>query len=340
MKDANIQKKAAHPPPAAKSISELRDRIKVARDKWDEIAMKEQTSVLRFGKYNAVLIPIAVLLLTVQILAFSANLPIAIFLIALELIILSISIFVLFAEIGPNPKGWAEARMRAEIFRREDFLLLTRVGPYLERETIHDLEAVVNVQLRKIDTPDSDPMDYIRLQDSHDSPEISWRDMLEDTKKSASPEPESLDEYLRDRLNNQQEWYSRKTVERYKTNAWFEHVTRGVLIAALVLASMHLIALISAPTKLKLLIEILAITLPAVGAAFGSLQAFFQYRRISRTYDFYSRALNCCAGVMTALQGQTHHMEKGLYLKNFKRLVLKTEELLASELYQWYFFIQ
>ena len=69
----------------ADNISDLIKRIRKAHKKWDVIAGQEQRSVLRFGQYNAVLIPIAVLLLTIQILAFPQNSPIAIFLIALEL---------------------------------------------------------------------------------------------------------------------------------------------------------------------------------------------------------------------------------------------------------------
>ena len=324
----------------ADNISDLIKRIRKAHKKWDVIAGQEQKSVLRFGQYNAVLIPIAVLLLTIQILAFPQNSPIAIFLIALELIILSLSIFLLFAEIGPNPKGWAEARMRAEIFRREEFLLITRVGPYLNKKTISDLEAEVNVRLIKIDTPDTDPMDYVRLQDSHDCPDLSWRDSLEDSSPGASPEQNSIEDYLKGRLQDQQKWFSTTAKKRYEANAWFEHFARGVMIAALVLSAMHLIALAGGSSNLHLPIAILAIILPPISAAIGSLQAFFQYRRISHTYEFYSKALNCCAGAMTKLHEQMHHNKGDQLTLKFKRLVLRTEELLASELCHWSFFIQ
>lgn len=337
------------PPPSstpALSMDTLRERIRTAFNKLDTSAIEKQKRTVEFGKYNAILVPIAVLLLTVQILAFSeySFRPIAILLISIELLILFTTLFILFTDIPPRSHEWANDRMRAEVLRREEFLLITQVGPYLTQSRIQELNNAVNIRLAQINTPTVNPAGLIRLQTNG----VHWRDVLEDTpiEKSALPDIVSIGEYVTNRAQDQQGWYFKKSQLFAKKDIIYERVTKGVLIGALVMSAMHLISLIFLPPEgrlpLHLIIEILAITLPPIGAALAALQTFFQYRRLSHSYEYHSRALSDLTPALQQLLIRMENKEFQPDEKNrlnleFKRRVLQTEEVLASELRQWYF---
>jgi hypothetical protein len=323
------------------TIDSLRERIRKARTDWDMKAIAMQKSVVRLGKYSALLVPIAVLLLTVQIIAFTQNPPVAIPLIALELIILFIALYILFADIGPGPRGWGRARLRAEILRREELLLIARVGPYLTKGKVKDLQDIVDIRLTRIDNGGNNPIDFIRLEDSVGQP---WRNALEEipAKDSAPPESYALTEYLEKRVKEQETWYSNKSKLRERQNTILENLAKLIIAGALVLAAMHLIVLIACPTRIKLVVEILVIVLPPIGAAVAALHSFFQYKRLSRTYGYYARALTELIVPLTELQAKNNEPSLTLedtegFKLDFKRLVLRTEELLSSELCHWYF---
>lgn len=77
--------------------------------------------------------------------------------------------------------------------------------------------------------------------------------------------------------------------------------------------------------------------LPPVGAAATGLQSLLEGRRLSRSYK--DRALTLTK-LETSLVKLQPHFEAGTAQNNhefqFKRLVLRTEEALASELLQWW----
>jgi hypothetical protein len=118
---------------AGSAQPEAKDQLRLiqeAFEKWDGLALLKQKKQKRFGFFTALLGPVAVLLLTVQILAFPHAGPIALSLIALELVALMVTLSFGFFNIG-SPDEWMRCRLRAEVLRRERFLVLARVGPYL-----------------------------------------------------------------------------------------------------------------------------------------------------------------------------------------------------------------
>jgi hypothetical protein len=106
-------------------------RIEEAFDRWDRLALFHQKRRKRFGFFVALLSPLAVVLLTVSILAVPpASVPARI-LIAVEWIGLAGALALGFLESRWSPNTWMRERLRAEVLRREKYLLLARVGPYL-----------------------------------------------------------------------------------------------------------------------------------------------------------------------------------------------------------------
>jgi hypothetical protein len=325
-------------PPAVLNVLE---RIQEAFNKWDGLAVERQQSQKRFGLFTALLGPVAVLLLTVQILAFPHAGPVALTLIAAELAALMFALSFGFFNIG-SPDGWMRYRLRAEVLRRERFLVLARVGPYLtERDPANEIKR----RLVIIDSEDTDPAELVLL---HDGKGRTWRDLLEDAsasdQKPAPPDPNGFQLFYEQRLVDQKKWFSKKSAHFARLDELFEDVAKGVLVAALAVAAWHLAALYfgthgngNERSVSQLATEILAIVLPPVGAAATGLQSLLEGRRLSRSYK--DRALTL-TNLETSLVKLQPHFDAGTAQHDhefqFKRLVLRTEEALASELLQWW----
>ena len=143
------------------------EELQQAFNKWDGIAVDKASKTTRFSFFTALLGPVAVLLLTVQILAFPHTSAIAITLIGLELAALLFALIVGFAHFGPSPDAWIRDRLRAEVLRRERHLISARVGPYL---TTPDPTGVIRQRLQALDNDITEPLDLIPLQDPHGRP--------------------------------------------------------------------------------------------------------------------------------------------------------------------------
>jgi hypothetical protein len=317
-------------------------KIQEAFEKWDRIALDNQRRQKRFGFATALLGPVAVLLLTVQILAFPHSGPVALTLIALELASLMIVLSFGFFNIGA-PDHWMRCRLRAEVLRREKFLVLARVGPYL---TEADPTNAIRRRLVTIDNEDTEPEGLVPL---HDEKGRTWQEFLEDARaantKVASPDPDAFEVYNEQRLLDQRNWFSRKSARFARWDDLFENVAKGVLVAALAVAAWHLAALYfgahgegGGRSVSQLVTEILAIVLPPVGAAATGLQSILEGRRLSRSYKDRAKVLTKLESSLVRLQPEfaTAGNDSENHEFQFKRLVLRTEEALASELLQWW----
>jgi len=324
----------------------LRERILAVFNKWDGDALKKQKKAIQFTTISSLLIPIAVLLMTIQVLAFRSAGIIAVVLISLELGALLFSLLILVCRLAPRAGEWAHERLRAEVLRREGFLLLARVGPYLERTSPAELELTMAQRLAQIDNCINPPDTYLPLRK-----EKPWRDELEDAGlgKTAPPQPGCLEDFLKDRVLDQRDWFWAKRGKSNRLNWRFENIIRGTLVMAIVIASMHLISLIFGTYEtgggrplLRLVIEIAAITLPPIGSAAAALQAVFQGRRLGRSYKLHSLDLDVLHHELLALGAAKTEttISQENYEFQLKRLVLRTEELLANELRVWYFIMR
>jgi hypothetical protein len=102
-------------PARASELTKAFEELQQAFTKWDEIAVRKASKTTRFGFFTALLGPVAVLLLTVQILAFPHTSAIAVMLIGLELAALLFALIVGFAHFGLSPDAWIRDRLRAMV---------------------------------------------------------------------------------------------------------------------------------------------------------------------------------------------------------------------------------
>ena len=317
---------------------------------WDDLALDCKRKRFRFGVIAAILGPVAVILLVVQSVAFPEPNALAKGLIAAEFVLLVCA--VLLGYFGVDRRDpWLNARLRAEAFRRESFMSPARVGPYL---TCLSPSIIIAQRLLELENPGAAPFALIIPEGPP-----SWRDELEDTPRKVSAEPEgglpsAIEFYLNSRLRQQRTWYENNVKKHTFNDSWLERCGKFVLVVAAVMAAMHFMALLQSlpgevhsPPASHVFIQIIAIVLPPIGSALIGLQSLTEAKRIACLYreqiarlvvlekEFLSLASSLVQ--VTAVSNRDEIcisvMPIDLRLR-FKRLVLKTEELLANELVQ------
>lgn len=322
-----------------------------ARERHDDRAKALQQARNYFALAVAFVGPIAVSLLATHVLLSERNSPLplsrsaSVGLIVLECSLLLTALVIGFLELGGSHKQWIKERLRTELLRREEFLLLARVGPYLSAPE-EDLQDRVCERLLFIDSEINDPLDLIAMKDS----DQSWKDALEDARASskltAIPIPQSAAlHYLEDRIACQRKYFSGKSTKHRHTNELLEAAAKLVLILALVLSVVHLMTVLLPSHPLSRgwevffsFLLIAAISSPAFGALFDHLASIFGSERLSRSYLHHAEVLEEMEGRLRRLQV---HMAPHLAGHRdaqfrFMRLVLEVEELLSSELRFWW----
>ena len=204
-------------------------------EQHDKVAKKSQRSRLTFAFFAAALGPIAVALLSIQAIFFPDEGEL---LIAGELLALAVALAMGFLELTKSHASWIRARMRAEILRREMFLLQMRVGPYLLKAS----EVDVDQRLLVIDADEREPEDSLAPRDEEHG---NWQACLEDQwrKGTATSIPHPLryaNHYLETRVCNQRAWLNKMCGSHGRSARYWENGAKLVLLLALVIAAVHL----------------------------------------------------------------------------------------------------
>jgi hypothetical protein len=331
-------------PPTSVITFGLLRRILRTFKKYDRLAIAGQRVVQKFGVIYALLIPIAVLVLVLQITIFPSGGALAMALIILELLVLAAALVFLVCRVAPNSSIWACNRTRAEVLRREAFLVLGRLGPYLQCTTDSALKTEVHRRLEEIDNEVTDPDSFLPLRNS-----TPWRDELEDAGPchTASPGPGFARLFLQKRIVGQCKWFQRKQVHFRSLDLRYERVVHGALIAALIVSAMHLILLLVCSQKscqaqfivLRTAAEVAAVVLPPIGTAAGALQSLQQGRRLAHSYRLHASELELLRRELERLIAAPPE-DSHKYEFLLKRLALRTEELLSYELRTWFLVMQ
>jgi hypothetical protein len=313
--------------------------IEEAHRRRDDSAVHLQQKWLRFGLVAAVLGPIAVGLLALQVLVRPEGGPLARWLISAEVLVLFVAVMWGFLRIGEGRVGWVDERLRAELLRREFFLLSAGVGPYLGIDT-SAATVLIKQRLATLDSDLEEPLPLLALK----HPGVSaWTHALEDAYRAGElrPIPELAScakDYLDKRVADQRKWFIKKAGSHARRDQMLEHGAKFVLTLALMVAAIHLgmLAVGEPHTRLAILLVMMAFLLPPFGAALVGVRALLEGHRVSRSYLHHARALAEIEQGLTELQHTRVGDEKGATLR-FQRLVLQSEELLAAELRQWWF---
>ena len=325
------------------------ERIEAAWDHHDKLAVKRQITRRWFAVFATVLGPLAVLVLVLQ--QFVASDVWGIGLIAAEVLALGMAVAIGFFPIGHAHHEWIRHRLLAEILRRERWLWRMRVGPYLGV----DGSDAAEMEVRLLEIGRHAPFS-VRLLNLEEGRARDWRHELERRRTAAPPLPDlaSLQEYRKQRLSAQRNWYADKSEEYYHKDRLYEWAAKAALTVALVIAAIHLGELVAGaghdagggvhgPVSgwWTPAMTVAAILLPPLGAAFVGLRSIFEYHRLGRSYRLEAERLAALEGQLVVLAEdlQSGRREPGDIGLEVRHVVLQTEEVLLGELRQWWIIV-
>ncbi|MBD3162815.1 MAG: DUF4231 domain-containing protein [Candidatus Eisenbacteria bacterium] len=345
--------------PASEEVTyERMDQVSLRREfrKHDLAALGHRKRRWYFAIFAMGLGPVAILLLSIQVVAFPSGGPWGILLILFELIALLIALATGYLRVDRSHRNWIRSRLRAELLRREMFLFDMRVGPYLRRDGNDRMRRAVQ-RLRDLGDEQANPILLLPLRESGQP----WRDALED----APPiQPENsleqlcgqAERYLRARIAKQRDFFSRQSEGLTGKARRYENVAKLIISLALVIAAVHLGLLLSPPgdhTGGKShdlphrILVIFALFVPAVGSATIGLQSVTGSARLGRSYFVFDQTVKVhekrlaglvahCRGGKTGDEAVDPSEERARLEKSFQRIILDVEQLLSSELMIWW----
>lgn len=318
---------ATHGTPKPLSNGETERRIAQLQADLDTKAKRYAGQRLSFAFFAVALGPLAVALLAAQVLGDLVGLH-AQLLIGAEALLLGMALALGYLHVGSFHFRWLDARLRAEILRREQWLAFFGVGPYLDAP---NPKAILDDRLEKIGSAIMDPWDLLPLQNENGE---EWNDALLQ-RGGRSPLPGRVDEcarrYLADRVKHQKDWFERRTSEHARRARVYENLAKLVLILALVVAMLHFGELYFAKKVQDDHFNALAfaaIILPAIGAMLAGLLSVSGSHRLSRSYKFH-------AGELLRLESKLRRIrddDPAEASREFRVLVLRVESVLTSEL--------
>jgi hypothetical protein len=316
---------------------------------YSEGIVEAQGRYFANGILTAILPPLALFLLSLQILALPNGGGWALGLIGSEVSCLVILIYFALTNREPTAE-WIENRLRIELLRREQYLLLGGVGPYLGKDNSEAIQEVLQ-RRGQFEAADGHTLsELIPLQSSY---EVTWLDMLH---ASAGRLPgrgdcvERMESYLYYRIGKQFLWFGNELRDCKENEQLWSRFLTGALLAAIAAAGFHIYQILPLGSEgphpalgWNVVIDVLAIALPPFGIACLSIRAMYNFRGRSRVYEHEKRILSTQKGTLEALVSEAKTRQAdGLHQKpfddidfRFRALVLRSEQSLSMEMQQW-----
>ena len=320
--------------------------------RWTYIGRAEDSQGKYFagGIVAAILPPLALFLLSFHLLALPAGGSWAVGLILSEILCLIVLVYLKLTGGEPTAE-WIESRLRAELFRREQFLSLAGVGPYLLEKPCEVVEEALR---RRGQIKGSDAHELVALVPMQERSGLTWLEALHHRGSAKVPGRsdciDRMESYLHYRIGKQSLWFANEIRDLQKNEELWSHLLTGSLLAAIVVAGVHAFHLYAAHMEgeafggtaySRVLVGALAIVLPPLGTAFLGIRKMYNFRGSTRTYEHERRPLETHGGVLEALIQQSrqavgaagHSLNKIDF--DFRAIALRTEQSLSHELEQW-----
>lgn len=313
--------------------TERLDPLADAFQRRDAAATRYQRRRWQYALFAVGLSPLAAFLLATQVLLFPIGGIGATVLIGAELLVMSLALALGYLQMGRSHRRWIDERLRAELLRRERYLRLMRVGPYLGGSGA-DLVQRVHDRCLAIDNDMREPAELIMPIDG----DSSWLAAFHrGARADHDPIPHVArrhDEYLKYRVREQREFFGRKATEHEQRARRYENASKLVLTAGLIFAGIHLGMLTGwdrhANNPGHMVIVLLALVAPTIGSAFIGIHSVLGSHRLGRSYRLHAQALERCERNLGHLAGTGAEASREL-----QQAVLETEDLLSSELKMW-----
>ncbi|MFE7649906.1 hypothetical protein [Streptomyces phaeoluteigriseus] len=294
------------------------------------------------GVRLAVLPLLAVLFLTAHTVLMAPGGVLGIGFVLAECLLLGSLVWTVWTEQQPS-LPWVTSRVRAELFRREMFLLLAGVGPYLGRT---DQEAGLIRDARISLLADADPAaleQFAQLTDRDpDGGERDWRDEV--WRRADDPAitlggdlADRMRTYLDYRIRRQRLFMELAAEKCERSEGVLGRTVKGVVLAAVAVAVSYAVLLATVPdghepSTSTALIAVLAAGLPPLCNSVLAVQNLLAGQRLAVSYREARLELLGHENTLRRLLGQPEAPE---LLAVFQSLVVRTEATLTEEVRRW-----
>jgi hypothetical protein len=299
-----------------------------------------QGAYLARGIRIALLPAIAVVFVAVQA-SFANSTALAAGLIAGDVILLLSIMWLVWAD--PDPvKDWLVARVRTELLRREQYLRLACVGPYLGltadvagRRVRSRIIAIRNAdfgQLRQLLSMTGEPY---------------WADEIWRNRSATLPARNLADRmrsYLCYRIDKQIMWFTLGTKANERAESRLARTVKAVLVIATVGAVTQVALIWQRPIPIvAALIGFASLVMPAACVLLLGVQQLLSYQRLAMSYADTRRELFILRAVLSDLLDRLETAGSdatGEFGWRFQSVVLRLENELTQELLRWIMFIR
>jgi hypothetical protein len=341
-------------PPGVKKPEQFDGGKTLHEAQWTYVgrAVEAQGNYFAIAIATAILPPMALFLLSIQLLALPAGGSWAIGLILSE--VLCLGVLVYFALTNREPTSeWIENRLRTELLRREQYLFLAGVGPYLAKG---DSEAAQEALKRRGQIEGADARTLVELVPMQEHSGLTWLEALHHKGVGKLPARsdclERMECYLYYRIGKQLLWFANELRDCEENERLWSRLLTGALLAAIAVAAVHAFHLSEgrvggdAPhnsSYWEVMVGALAIVLPPLGTACLSIRAMYNFRGRSRVYAHERGLLYAHKGGLEALILEAKNLQaSGVPSRDldkidfeFRAVALRTEHSLSVEMEQW-----
>ncbi|MER5597106.1 hypothetical protein [Streptomyces sp. NPDC002265] len=307
-----------------------------------ESPVDQQGRFRAIGIRLATLPLLAVLFLTAQTVFLQHSDDLGLGLVLAECLLLGWLVWTVWSEQQPS-QAWVASRIRAELFRREMFLLLAGVGPYLGRSTqqtgrIRDARTGL---LAAAGAAELD--DFARLAERDtDGAERYWQDEVwrrasDGVAGSCDDLGERMRTYLAYRIRRQRLYMELAAEKSEGTESVLGKVAKGVALGAVAVAVSYAVVLGvvrdgRAPSTAAAVIAVLAAGLAPLCNSVLAVQNLLAGQRLAASYHEARQEL---LGHENTLRRLMEEPEGPDLAVAFRALVVRTEATLTEELRRW-----
>lgn len=303
-----------------------------------DTAVDQQGRFRATGVRLAVLPALAVVFLTVQTVFLDHGSDLGLGFVLAECLLLVCLVWTVWTEQEPS-RPWVTSRVRAELFRREMFLLLTAVGPYLGR-TDQEAERVRDARLTLLAGAGPAELDaFARLADrATDGSETHWQDEV--WRRPGGPGTDTADRmstYLDHRIRRQGLYFELAAEKCGRTESVLGRVAKGAVLAAVAVALSYAALLASGrdgdePSVTASVIALLAAGLPPVCNTVLAVQNLLASQRLAVSYREARMELLAHENTLRGLLAEPAGPDVAV---SFRALAVRVETTLTEELRRW-----
>jgi hypothetical protein len=288
----------------------------------------------------AVLPFLAVALLTAQTVFFKEGGPLALGFVLAECLLLALLVWTVWSRPVPS-HAWEAERLKAELFRREMFLLLTGIGPYLGLNE-HAAHATRDARLNLLSrgaAPDLLELATMGTSDGR-GVETDWQDEV----WQRGPMPtdiavaERMRTYLEYRIRRQRLFFELQTERTGRVDGVHGAVVKSLILAgvAAALAYATLMATgrdLSGSSMLTASVAVLTACVPPLCNSMLAIQNLYGFQRLGRSYADTLRELIVHENTLAALLAEPLAADTGV---RFRSLAVRVEATFTVEIRRWW----